>query len=149
MYQVVGTHYRPWARRPAPHPERSLSLEINYDRTELMPGETTRVQATATNHADGAMDQVIVSVGRPPGFDLMPEDLDGLVAQRRIARWEADARKIVFYLMDLPPRTPQQLSFRLRARYPMQGNAPSSTIDSYYEPGIGEATGPVALGVSD
>ena len=149
MYQVVGTHYRPWQDRPVARPDRSLSLDVRYERTQLAPGETTRVQATATNHAAGPMDQVIVSIGRPPGFDLMPEDLDNLVAQQRAARWEADARKIVFYLMGLPPETPHPLSFRLRARYPMQGNAPSSSIDSYYEPGSGEVTGPVALGVSD
>ena len=95
------------------------------------------------------MDQVIVSIGRPPGFDLLPEDLDALVAERRVARWEADPRKITFYLMGLPPETPHALSFRLRARYPMQGNAPTSSIDSYYEPGSGEVTEPIALGVSD
>jgi len=149
MYQVVGKHYRPWDRRPAANPNRTLSLDVSYERTELTAGETTRVRATATNHAAGPMDQVIVSIGRPPGFDLLPEDLDALVADRRAARWEADPRKITFYLMGLPPETPHALSFRLRARYPMQGNAPTSSIDSYYEPGSGEVTEPIALGVSD
>ncbi len=142
-YQVVASFYTPWSGvSEPPKAEPPMRVNVVYDRTELAVNET--VQATATVEllrADRA-GTVLVDLGVPPGFDPLTEDLDALVEEGRIARYELTGRQIIFYLTDVVRGEPLEFTYRLRARYPIRAQTPASRAFDYYTPDQGDVEPP-------
>jgi len=112
----------------------ALALGVSYDRTTLGVGDSVAASVVATNNGVGARDQVIVRVGMPPGFVPRSDDLQALVAGRRVARYEVNADNVTMYLMGLQAGEARQLPLRFVATLAIVGAAPASRIYAYYEP---------------
>jgi hypothetical protein len=77
---------------------------------------------------------LLVDLGLPPGFRPLTEDLDGLVAQGLIARYELTGRQILVYMTNVPSGQVYRLPYRLQARFPIRAQTPSSQAYDYYTP---------------
>jgi CD109 antigen len=145
-YQVVGRWYRPW--RDAAAGDDPLAVKVAYDRTQL------RVEDRITAHvrldyrrADPTF-MVIVDLGIPPGFTVIPEAFDALVEARTITRWELQPRQITVYLGEVRRGRPIDFSYQLQARFPVRAQTPRSVAYEYYTPSSRGVQEPVLLTVT-
>lgn len=135
QYQIVTNYYLPWdAVPPTPTTEKEVRIDVAYDRTELQVNDMVNVTAEVELLAPGMAGTLLVDLGLPPGFRLLTEDLDALVAQGIIARYELTGRQILVYLTDVPSGQIYTLPYRLQARFPIQAQTPSSQAYDYYTP---------------
>jgi len=148
MYQVAGSYYLPWADVPPMVPEQEpITIDVEYDRTELAVNDTVKVTVTvALNEPGGMAEWVLVDLGVPPGFQVLAEDLDALVAGDadrpadyagpRIKRYELTGRQVLVYVEGLNGGAPLAFHYRLRARYPIVAQTPASRVYDYYNPDV-------------
>lgn len=146
MYGVVQRHHVPWAE--APPAEGPLSIEVEYDRTQLAVDDTVEVQVRVSNDDITFADMVMVDLGIPPGFEVLREDLDALVAEQVISKYETSERQVLLYFTAILPERPVAFTYRIVARHPIRAEAPASRIYSYYNPDIARATTPVQIEVN-
>jgi hypothetical protein len=148
LYQVVGRYYAPWS---AQGPEvTDLDLNVSYDQTNVAVDDVVNVTAAASNLVPNSLqDQVIVRMGVAPGFDVVTEDLQALVAMGQVARFERDALGITFYLMAVSDLSPRVLNYRMIARTPAEVKAPPARVYSYYQPEVGRTLPTVDFTISE
>ena len=155
MYQVTGGYYLPWeklALYPELVPTQELvTIQVDYDRTELAVNDTVNVNVTITlNEPGGKAESALIDLGLPPGFTVLTEDLQALIARFNdvpedyafptIQRYELTGRQIMIYVSNLSFGSPLQFSFRLRALFPLLAQTPASSAYDYYNPNVaGEA----------
>ena len=135
QYQVITEYYVPWsdvAKEPAG--ERALRIDVTYDRSEITVNDTVGVTAEVELLAEGQAGMVLVDLGVPPGFTPLSEDLDRLVEDGTVDRYELTGRQILFYLTDVPQGEVYRLEYRLQARFPLRAQAPASQAYDYYTP---------------
>lgn len=143
QYQVVTDYYLPWKAVPStPAADKAVQIDVAYDRTELQVNDLVNVTAAVELLAPGVAGTLLVDLGIPPGFSPLTEDLDGLVAQGLIARYELTGRQILIYMTDVPSGQRYTLPYRLLARFPIQAQTPSSQAYDYYTPDNQETTPP-------
>jgi uncharacterized protein YfaS (alpha-2-macroglobulin family) len=138
QYQVSTEYYQPWpgptstpSTPPAP---QGVRIDVAYDRTELSVNDLVRVTAEVELLSQGMAGTLIVDLGIPPGFSPVTADLDALVDEARIERYELTGRQIILYLADVPSGEVFELSYRLQARFPIRAQTPASTAYDYYTP---------------
>ena len=110
--------------------------------------------ATATvtvvnNVPDSVQRMVLVDIGLPPGFDLVPYGLNEAVAAGRMQRWENPGRQLILYVEKIEYGTPWTVNYELRARFPMEGSSGSASVRPYYQPEVETSTGPTAFVVTE
>jgi hypothetical protein len=143
-YQLNRRVYRP----TPPVANNELDLSIGYSNTSPIVGEAVRAEVQATFTGQGQRDQVIVRVGRAPGFAPLGEDLQSLVSSQAVSRYEMSDTHITFYLMGMQANQTRDLSFRMTPTIPVTAEAPGSEIYVYYEPSIRSEVGPEIFTVS-
>lgn len=146
-YQLVGTHYLPWSSAAAAAAAAPIVLRMDYGSRNAAPGKTLDVRADVRWNAERPSGMVLIEVGVPPGFDVMSEDLDRLVNEKKIARHAGGGRRVLLYLDAIQRSTPVQLGFRMRAVFPVRALAPASVAYAYYEPEARFETRPVMMTV--
>jgi len=129
-YRVTRTAYRP----ALPAPTGTFSLNVGYDATTTTVGTPIRVTAHVVNNSDGIQDQVMVRVGRAPGFTPRGEDLEAIVASGLASRYEVRSDDVTFYLMGFPAHGTRDLSYRLTPSLVVEALAPASSVYPYYRP---------------
>lgn len=137
-YRLTRRAYRP----AAPAAEGPLELALEYDRTSTTVGAPISVIARAHNNDVETRQQVMVRIGRAPGFDPRTEDLDGLVSSRAVSRYEVREDDVTFYLMNMEPGENRELRFRLTPGLVVEATAPESSIYAYYEPTLRAVVAP-------
>jgi hypothetical protein len=70
-------------------------------------------------------------------------DLERLVENGVIQRFELTGRQIILYIENLRPQYPVQVTYRLRARFPIKAKAPASVGYDYYNPEGSQTVPPV------
>lgn len=134
-YQIVAEYYLPWeAVVEAPAEQPALRVDVSYDRTELAVNDTVGVRAEVELLAAGQAGTILVDLGLPPGFSPVTADLEALVEQGTIERYELTGRQILVYLTDVPSGQLIQLDYRLQARFPLKAQTGSSQAYDYYTP---------------
>ncbi|NLX07663.1 MAG: hypothetical protein GXY33_21200 [Phycisphaerae bacterium] len=149
MYQAIGRYYMPHPKGPVLHGEEPMAIDLVYDRTALAADDVVNVTATVRNLRPVTARMVIVDLGLPPGFTLMPQKLDKLVEDKTIEKYSTTGRQIIIYLREVRPGQPIMIEYQLRAKYPLRAQAPVSTVYEYYNPQIRSTTAPMDLVVSD
>jgi len=146
LYQVVGVYYLPWSM-VSDSPDGPLSLEVTYDRTNLGVDETVTVNVSASYNVPGEKaSMIMIDLGIPPGFDLINEDLAELVQEvANITRFEKRGRQLSIYVDELSHGTPLTFSYRMKAKYPINGQTPESRVWAYYNPEVEAITKPIQL----
>jgi uncharacterized protein YfaS (alpha-2-macroglobulin family) len=138
QYQVSTEYYQPWpaptSTPSTPATPQGVRIDVNYDRTELSVNDIVQVRAQVELISQGVAGTLLVDLGIPPGFTPLTADLDELVANDLIERYELTGRQIIFYMTNLPSGQVFDLPYRLQARFPIRAQAPASVIYDYYTP---------------
>ena len=149
-YQVAGSYFRPWDKKPENEP---LSIDVAYDRTRLAQDDIATATATIKNNLPKTANMVMVDLGIPPGFDLLAEDLQDYQAKTagqksgRLEKFSLTATQAILYFNAFAPGDTITLRFRLRAKYPIRARTFLSKVYEYYDPEIGSVLRPVQLEV--
>jgi uncharacterized protein YfaS (alpha-2-macroglobulin family) len=131
-YQVSFWYHVP---ESSTEPERGpLSIELAYDRTELLVNETISVTATVKNNMETEAPMVIVDLPVPGGFAVQVDDFSQLVQAGRIAKFQVTPRSVIVYLRGLVPGQPLTFKYQLRATMPVKLKAPPAVVYEYYDP---------------
>jgi hypothetical protein len=149
-YQVVGSWFVPWDRKPESEP---LSIDVAYDRTRLRQNDFVTATATITNNLPKAANMVMVDLGIPPGFDLLSEDLQTYQEKSvdrksgRLEKFSLTATQAILYFDSIVSGGTVTLHFRLRAKYPVVARTFKSRVYEYYDPEVSAVARPVQLEV--
>jgi len=157
QYQVSTAYYLPWpgptSTPSTPSAPQGVRIDVSYDRTELSVNDIVEVTAEVEVLSEGIVGTLLVDLGIPPGFTPLTADLDTLVEDEVIQRYELTGRQIIFYLTDVPSGQTIELPYRLQARFPIRAQTPSSTAYDYYVPNQQATEAPqrivVTLGTPD
>ncbi|HOX47114.1 MAG TPA: MG2 domain-containing protein [Myxococcota bacterium] len=149
LYQVVGVYYLPWELVGDP-PGTPLSIQVEYDRTNLGVDETVEALVTVSYNVPGErVAMIMIDLGIPPGFDLLTEDLAALAnPDGPITRFEVRGRQLSVYVDELAYGEPLSFSFRLRAKFPVNAQSPASAVWAYYNPEVRATSRPVEFVVA-
>ncbi len=148
LYQVVGRYYIPYPRKVLPAREEPMTITVEYDRTQLAAEDIISVTATVTNNRRGRAKMVIVDLGLPPGFTLIPDNLNRLVEDRVIEKYSTTGRQIIVYLREVAHGKPIEIRYQLLAKYPLKAKTPKSVVYEYYNPEVKAEAQPIQLLVS-
>jgi hypothetical protein len=150
MYQVAARYYLPWDQvEPTPEVAEVMTIDVDYDRTQLSVNDEVTVKVNVRLNQEGVVKMALIDLGIPPGFSVLTEDLSRLVGQGVIARYELTGRQIIIYLEDFSSASPLNLSYRLRARFPMRAQTPPSSAYDYYNPSDLAIQPPLEVTVSE
>ncbi|RLC63131.1 MAG: hypothetical protein DRI48_08780 [Chloroflexi bacterium] len=150
MYQVATRYYLPWDAVPAAEMVGDvMTIDVDYDRTRLSVNDEVTVDVAVRLNKEGVVKLALIDLGVPPGFTVLSEDLSRLVEQGAIARYELAGRQIIVYLEDFAYGTPLRFSYRLRARFPLRAQTPSSSAYDYYNPADTTVRAPLEVTVSE
>jgi len=147
MYQVAGRYYIPREREMISDQDEPLAIDLDYDRTRLATDDILNVTAQVAWQAPGRAKMVIVDLGLPPGFTLLPEQLNQLVAEKKIQKYETTGRQIIVYLDELSRGKPLTISYQLLAKYPLKAKTVRSSVYEYYNPQSRAEVEPVEISV--
>ena len=123
-------------------------MDVRYDRTEIAVNETVDVEVTVNVLDAQPSDTLLVAVGLPPGFAAQTGDLDRLVNQDRIDRYELIGNRIVFYISGLSDGDRLTLPYALQARYVVRAQTPSGEAYNYYAPDQADVAAPQRIVVT-
>lgn len=153
MYQVTAAYYLPWEQVPRVEMGgEAISIKVTYDRTDIAVDDTVIAEAWVRLNKPGTARMVILDLGIPPGFEVLTEDLNALIAvsaehETRVERYELTGRQIILYLDNLSSERPLRLRYRLRARFPMRAKTASYQAYDYYNPEITASQAPTEMEV--
>jgi uncharacterized protein YfaS (alpha-2-macroglobulin family) len=118
----------------------------------LQVNDTVGVTVSVALNAPGTAQQVLVDLGVAPGFEVVAEDLNALVARDqdrrtddpapRFQRYELTGRQILVYIQNLSSGEPFTFSYRLRAKFPIVAQIPASRAYDYYSPDVNATQAP-------
>jgi hypothetical protein len=158
MYQISGSYYLPWGKISADKELQEpdlVTIDLEYDRTELKVDDTIQVDVTVTLNKEGRADWVLVDLGIPPGFQVKAEDLNALVTRFKdvpedyafptIERYELTGRQILVYVGNLSHEHALEFSYRLQAKFPLVAQTPASNAYDYYNPEVSGEQVPIEL----
>lgn len=149
FFQLTGGFHVPWGgSRPLTPADQPLSIAVSYDRTSLQVDDTVQLTATVRYQGQEPAQMPIVDLGVPPGFEVETADLGRLVESQTISRFSVTPRQVILYLDELRPGEAFTIRYRLRARFPVRVQAPSSQTYLYYTPEQRADTQPSTLVVT-
>jgi len=129
-YQVVATHYVPWEE--AELPDGPLTITVDYDATTVNVDDSVTCTVTITNNDPDAKGMVLVTVGVPPGFALVTQDLADEKENGIISTFEVTGKQLILYLDKLPAGDPTVVSYSLIAQFPIKAETGGSEAKYYY-----------------
>lgn len=130
-YQVVFRYHVPEQKVEKQEP---LTIAIDYDRDDLLVGESMRATATVTNRMQTTAPMVMLDLPVPPGFAPDTGAFAAMVKDGTIARYQVRPRQVIVYLRALSPDRPLKLSYSLTATMPVKALAPAARVYEYYDP---------------
>ncbi len=149
MYQVATRYYVRWDKVPQqPAGQEAIQIDLQYDRTSLAVNDTVNAGVVVKLNAPVVVKMALVDLGVPPGFTVLTEDLDRLVENRTISRYELTGRQIVLYIENLTQEQPLRFTYRLLARFPLRAQTPPTAAYDYYNPTTLAVQAPTAMVVS-
>ncbi|MFH2008439.1 MAG: MG2 domain-containing protein [bacterium] len=145
--ELRGSYHLPYGTAPRAGLPTPLRLSVSYSRKTLPRRGMVTARVVLRNTSRLSAASPMITVGRPAGFEPQLDDLRRLVQQRRIARFEVRARRLVIYLQTLGSRKTLAFGVRFRAQVPLRVTAPPSTAYEYYVADVKSRTGPTVLTV--
>lgn len=146
LYQVVSKYYLPWSDI-RPGPKDVLDIKVAYDRTSLAQNDLLGCHVEVTNLTARRAQMVVIDLGLPPGFDLVPDGLEAAVEKKAITKYTPAARQIIVYTDGIDPHAVLKLDYQLRAKYPLRARTTKSRAYLYYNPDQEAFAGPVGITV--
>lgn len=135
LYQIAGRYYLPWNKAEEENGEVGpLAMTVEYDKTMLAQDDTATVKVRIKNRTDKIAEMPLLDIGVPPGFTVLPDDLETAVATKKISKYSVAARQVIVYLEKLAPGETLTLTYKLKAKYPIKARTPLSKAYPYYNP---------------
>ncbi len=131
LYEIVSSYYIPWKDVPKP-PMPLFSIDVNYDRSELSINDLVNVNVSVKLLKSGTANMVMIDLGIPPGFEVETPTLDELVNKKVIQKYTLTPRQIIIYIESISSDKPVELSYTLKAKYPVRAKVSSSRVYEYY-----------------
>jgi hypothetical protein len=146
MYELTRAYYIPWTELPKPM-QPPFVIDVAYDRTELAVNDIVDVGVSVRLTRPGTAQMVMVDLGIPPGFEVQTPTLDELVGTK-IQKYSITPRQLIIYLDEVSSKQPVQLSYSLKAKYPIRAKVRSSRVYEYYNTGDEGVEQPTEIEVS-
>jgi hypothetical protein len=135
LYQIASRCYLPWdAVGQGPAGPGPLSIQVAYDKTTLAQNDTAAVTVTVKNNTDRIAEMPLIDLGVPPGFTVIPDELEAAVKAKQISKYTLAARQIIVYVEKLDPAQTLELHYAVKAKYPIKARTPLSKAYPYYNP---------------
>ncbi len=131
-YNLVDSHYVPWA--DVVEPPGPLGVSVSYDKTSLYVNDTATATVTVSSLGDQSTNMVLVTVGIPPGFEVVTEDLDEYLRAGTLSHYETTGKQLNLYLTQLAAAAVQEISYRVRATMPVKAADGGAVVYPYYQP---------------
>ena len=132
-YNLVSSHHLPWSEVPA-EPPGPLSISVSYDKTTLALDETVTATVQVTSNTGTIQNMILVTLGLPPGFQVLTEDLDVYKQNGKLSHYELTGKQLTLYLSELAAGATETFSYRLLATMPVKAEDGGATAYPYYEP---------------
>lgn len=132
-YHLVSKYNLPWDQIPA-EPPGPISVSVGYDKTDLALNETVTASVQITNNTASTQNMVLVTLGIPPGFQVMGEDFDQYLSSNVMSNWETTGKQLTLYLPLLAPSQTQTIQYHLIATMPVTASDGGGQAYPYYEP---------------
>ena len=131
-YNLVASHHEPWAEPT--EPTGPLALSLSYDKTQLYLNEMAVATVRLENLNASTTNMVLITLGVPPGFTVVTEDLQAYIDAGVLSHYEITGKQLNLYLTELGPSATQELSYRVLATMPVRAADGGAVIYPYYEP---------------
>ncbi|HBC88626.1 MAG TPA: hypothetical protein DCZ94_16890 [Lentisphaeria bacterium] len=145
-YQLVVEYYIPQKEHSSDAKE-ILKINVEYEKNNLKVNDIINCRATVDNNGAMPANMVLVDIGVPPGFDVIPDKLEAMKDRNDIEQWEIRGRQAIIYLREIKANSQAVVSFDMKAKYPIRAQTPVSRAYEYYQPAISSETGSVAIEV--
>lgn len=133
LYQIASRCYVPW-EGGGQSAQGPLSIDVSYDKKTLAQNDTAYVTVKVKNNTDKIAEMPLIDLGIPPGFTVIPDDLDSAVKEKRISKYTLAARQIIVYVEKMEPGTTLELHYAVKSKYPIKARTPLSKAYPYYNP---------------
>jgi uncharacterized protein YfaS (alpha-2-macroglobulin family) len=147
-WQVVGTHYVPWQRTDPRPIESEIDIDLRYDTTELSTSDVLNCDVTVSSRRSADAPMLIVDLGVPPGFDVLPESFDTMRERGELDRYSIAGRQVILYFSRLEAKRAIKFTWSMKARFPVKVKTPASSAYLYYEPEVRAEAEPVQITVT-
>jgi uncharacterized protein YfaS (alpha-2-macroglobulin family) len=131
-YNAVAKHNIPWSA--VVEPQGPLSIGVSYDKQLLYVNDTVKATVQVHNNTTSTENMILVTVGLPPGFEVMTDDLSTYLANRSLSKYEITGKQLMLYVSTLAPSGSLAMSYRLRATLPVKASDGGAEAHLYYEP---------------
>jgi hypothetical protein len=131
-YQVTFRYHVPEAKRE--EDSEPFTVRLDYDRKELLIGETIKTVAKISNKRKDTAAMVMVELPLPTAFAVIQEDFTKMIESNRIARFQIQGDKILLYLRELDANAPLELQYHLRATLAGKVQTTAARVYEYYNP---------------
>jgi hypothetical protein len=140
-YNLVARHNLPWSQVPA-EPPGPLSVSVSYDKTTLAVNDQVLATVLVINNTPNVQNMAIVTVGIPPGFAVVTDDLDAEKASGKLASYELTGKQLTLYLSELPASVTRAFQYHLLATMPVKAADGGAKAYLYYQPDSSTSTAP-------
>lgn len=131
-YHLVASHHVPW--QDVPEPTGPLAVNVSYDKTQLYVNELVEATVAVQNQTATTTNMVLVTVGVPPGFSIVTEDLQSYLASGQLSHFDRTGKQLNLYVTELAAQQTLTLSYRLQASMPVRAADGGAEVYPYYEP---------------
>jgi len=146
MYELTRAYYIPWNALPRPA-QPPFVIDVEYGRTQLSVNDIVNVDVSIQLKRAGTAQMVMVDLGIPPGFEVQTPTLDELV-DKKIQKYSITPRQLIIYLDEIASAKPVELSYSLKAKYPIRAKVRSSRVYEYYNTSDEGVEQPIEMKVS-
>jgi hypothetical protein len=130
-YNLVSNYNVPWTTPPATGP---LAIAVSYDRASLAVNDSVTATVSVSNRTANTQNMLLVSVGIPPGFDLLTDDLDRQITAGALSRYEHTGKQLILYITSLTAQGTLALQYKLQASMPVTAADGGGQVYLYYQP---------------
>ncbi len=149
LYQIASRYYMPWdvvgAGPKGPGP---IMIDVAYDKKNLAQDDTAGVTVKVRNTTGRIAEMPLIDLGVPPGFSVVPDDLEAAVQAKKISKYTLAQRQIIVYIEKLGPMEELELHYAVKAKFPIKAQTPLSKAYPYYNPEQATISAPQLLVVS-
>ena len=111
-----------------------ISIAVAYDKKTLAQDDIATVTITIHNATERIAEMPLIDLGIPPGFTVVPDELEAAVKSGKISKYTIASRQVIVYLEKLDPTQSLTLSYQIKAKYPIKAKTPLSKVYPYYNP---------------
>ena len=138
-YQLAVAYHT--AAIPASAERPSLTVTLNFDKTNMNLGESTVATAVVQNSGESPLSMVMVDLPIPAGFEPESAGFSQLARAGRVDKYQITPRTVIVYLRSLGAGQSLAIPYRLRPTMPVEITTSAAVAWEYYQP---ERTSPSA-----